>query len=143
MNNKIQSLESIVIGLYKEFNNIEETKKAIYLFIKNDIKDMATELYGTENYVEEIIKEYKKTQYIDDKNIEFTIKANMSKRWVNEFCSLLKYMEYCGNIGHSSLVGFYADGDGDFRPKFEINTVFEKAKELHTENKPELFFDAG
>ena len=42
MTDKIQSLESIVIGLYKEFNNIEETKKAIYLFIKNDIKDMAT-----------------------------------------------------------------------------------------------------
>ena len=50
MNNKIQSLESIVIGLYKEFNDIEETKKAIYLFIKNDIKDMATELYGTEKF---------------------------------------------------------------------------------------------
>ena len=59
MTNKIQSLESIVIGLYKEFNDIEETKKAIYLFIKNDIKDMATDLYGTENYVEEIIKIYK------------------------------------------------------------------------------------
>jgi hypothetical protein len=58
MTNKIQSLESIVIGLYKEFNDIEETKKAIYLFIKNDIKDMATDLYGTENYVEEIIKTY-------------------------------------------------------------------------------------
>ena len=29
-NYKIQSLESIVIGLYKEFNNIEETKKAIH-----------------------------------------------------------------------------------------------------------------
>ena len=62
MENKIQSLESIVIGLYKEFNDIEETKKAIYLFIKNDIKDMATDLYGTENYVEEIIKVYEEKE---------------------------------------------------------------------------------
>ena len=76
----------------------------------------------------------------------FNIKVTMKDRWVDDFCSFLKYMESCGSAGHSSLVGFYADGDGDFRPKFEIDTEY-KAKEgipqkdiLH---KPEFMFDAG
>lgn len=34
-------------------------------------------------------------------------------------------MESCGNLGHSSVVGFYSDGDGDFRPKFNINTEYK------------------
>jgi hypothetical protein len=55
---KIQDLESIVIGLYEEFKDIKKTKKVIRLFIKNDIKDMAIEFYGTKNYVEKIIKEH-------------------------------------------------------------------------------------
>lgn len=60
-----------------------------------------------------------------DKEITFNIKVTMNERWVNDFCSMLKYMEYCGDIGHSSIIGFYSDGDGDFRPKFEIDTNYE------------------
>ena len=51
------------------------------------------------------------------KKIELNIKAFIDERWVNDFCSMLKHMELCGNIGHSSVVAFYADGDGNFRPK--------------------------
>ncbi len=29
-------------------------------------------------------------------------------------------MESCGTIGHSELIGFYADGDGDFHPRFKF-----------------------
>lgn len=80
--------------------------------------------------------------------VEFNIKVNMEKRWVNDFCSMLKWMEYCGDVGHSSIVGFYADGDGDFRPKFEIDYNHEEQKGYREKDgkelpKPEVIFDAG
>ena len=57
---------------------------------------------------------------------------------------MLDYMQHCGEIGHSSIVGFYSDGDGDFRPKFEINKDYEKTSG-YTEKLPqlEIIFDAG
>lgn len=78
----------------------------------------------------------------------FNIKVTMEERWINDFCSMLNWMQSCGNLGHSSVVAFYSDGDGDFRPKFEIDTDYEKTKgywkedgvELH---KIEVLFDAG
>ena len=60
--------------------------------------------------------------------VEFNIKATMDERWANDFCSMLQWMQSCGNLGHSSVVGFYSDGDGDFRPKFEIDREYEKTK---------------
>lgn len=59
----------------------------------------------------------------------FTIKVTMNERWIDDFCSMLHWMQSCGNLGHSSLVGFYADGDGDFRPQFEIGTEYQQKKE--------------
>ena len=77
----------------------------------------------------------------------FTISCTMEERWINHFLSFLNYMEFCGKIGHSSLIGFYSDGDGDFRPNFDIDIEYEKKKgywsndvELST---PEVIFDAG
>ena len=77
-------------------------------------------------------------------NKTFNIEVTMIERWINDFCSMLKWMENCGNIGHSSIVGFYADGDGDFRPKFNIGTEFEKT-EGYREKLPklEVIYDAG
>ena len=49
----------------------------------------------------------------------FNIKCTMEERWIDSFLSMLRYMEACGKIGHSTLIGFYSDGDGDFRPLFE------------------------
>jgi len=34
---------------------------------------------------------------------------------------MFEYMEHLGNIGSSRLCSFYADGDGDFRPKVSID----------------------
>ena len=73
----------------------------------------------------------------------------MNERWVNDFCSMLHWMESCGNLGHSSIVGFYADGDGDFRPKFEFDRKYEQTKGFwkrdNTRELPnlEVLFDAG
>lgn len=80
--------------------------------------------------------------------VTFNIEVTMNSRWVNDFCSMLKYMEYCGNIGHSSVVGFYSDGDGDFRPKFNINKEFGKTNGYWQKDGKELpnlevIFDAG
>ena len=82
------------------------------------------------------------------KTVEFSIKVTMNERWVNDFCSMLRWMESCGKIGHSSVVAFYSDGDGDFRPTFDIDREYEKTeghwKELEKQLPvPEVIFDAG
>jgi hypothetical protein len=74
---------------------------------------------------------------------KFSIECEVPERWVNEFCSFLKHLERNGNLGHSALVGFYADGDGDFRPKFNIKTEFEKTGGFKTDKTPEAMYDAG
>ena len=84
--------------------------------------------------------------------VTFNIKVTMKERWVNDFCSMLKWMESCGSLGHSSLVGFYADGDGDFRSKFEFDRDFlethgiwkhERTAEQGPLPRPEVIYDAG
>lgn len=79
-------------------------------------------------------------------DVTFNIEVTMKDRWVDDFCSMLKWMEHCGAVGHSSFVGFYADGDGDFRPEFSIKTPFEKKEGIPKSEilcKPEIMFDAG
>lgn len=78
----------------------------------------------------------------------FNIEVTMEERWVDDFCSMLKWMESCGNLGHSSLVGFYADGDGDFRPRFNIETEYHNTDGIwkedgHVNELPEVIYDAG
>lgn len=78
--------------------------------------------------------------------VTFTIEVTMKERWVDDFCSMLRYMERCGRGGHSALVGFYADGDGDFRPEFVFGKKFEEKPGIPREKiyaKPEVMFDAG
>lgn len=92
---------------------------------------------------------------MSNNEVTFNIQVTMKERWVDDFCSMLKWMESCGADGHSSLVGFYSDGDGDFRPKFEFDREFEKkdGRPARTMAKlngnmnirlvPEVIFDAG
>ena len=78
--------------------------------------------------------------------VTFNIKVTMEERWVDDFCSMLKYIERNGAIGHSSVIGFYADGDGDLRPYFEIDREFNQKNGIPKEEiyvKPEVLFDAG
>lgn len=79
-------------------------------------------------------------------DITFSITVTMKERWVDDFCSMLKWMESCGDRGHSSFVGFYADGDGDFRPEFDIGVPFKQKEGIPRDRiygKPEIMFDAG
>lgn len=80
-------------------------------------------------------------------NKTFNIKVTMNERWIDDFCSMLDWMQSCGNMGHSSLVGFYSDGDGDFRPEFEIDTEYQRKDGIWNKDNPlrppEVLFDAG
>ena len=66
-------------------------------------------------------------------NVTFTITVTMSEDWADYFCSLLKRMEYDGKIGQSEAMGFYIDGDGDFRPTFEIDHLFKPVEPRSSE----------
>jgi hypothetical protein len=51
--------------------------------------------------------------------ITFRITCTMNARWARQFLGMLKTMQSLGSMGSSREVAIYADGDGDFRPKFE------------------------
>jgi hypothetical protein len=72
----------------------------------------------------------------------FTIMCEMEERWIPHFMSMLKYMEYLGNIGSSRKVTLYSDGDGDFRPKFRTDIEYEEV-EPRRELDGERTYDAG
>jgi hypothetical protein len=73
---------------------------------------------------------------------KFTITVEMPERWIPHFMSMLKYMQYLGNVGSSRKVALYADGDGDFRPKFETDIEFEKVEPVSDKGGDRLY-DAG
>lgn len=77
---------------------------------------------------------------------KFTIECEMNERWVPHFLGMLKKMQQLGSLGSSREITFYADGDGDFRPKFNWDTTLpEPAKALELEAYPDhgYTFDAG
>ena len=51
-------------------------------------------------------------------NKTFTIEVTMRERWIPHFLGMLQSMERLGKLGGSRWVRFFADGDGDYRPKF-------------------------
>lgn len=95
----------------------------------------------------------------------FTIRCTMEERWIPEFLAMLQTMEGWGHLGHSGLIGFFADGDGDFHPEFDSfefdnlnskNVISIPRKETIERYKdsatliqtsplaiPEVWFDAG
>lgn len=79
--------------------------------------------------------------------VTFTVSVTMKRRWVPHFLGMLRTMQRLGGWGASRPVVFYADGDGDFRPKFEWDTdiapVEREEQPLVTEGRRGYFFDAG
>ena len=73
---------------------------------------------------------------------KFVIEVEMQERWIPHFMSMLKYMEHLGNIGSSRSVELFADGDGDFRPKFKTDIEFEMV-EPFADNDGNRIYDAG
>jgi hypothetical protein len=75
-------------------------------------------------------------------NRKFIIECEVPESWVNDFCTMLYTMQHFGNQGSSRVVGIYSDGDGDFRPRFNIKTAYTKTVPLD-KYKPMRIFDAG
>jgi hypothetical protein len=73
---------------------------------------------------------------------KFTVKVEMPERWIPHFMSMLKYMESLGAVGSSREVAIYADGDGDFHPRFETNIKYETKKPVR-DNHGNRMYDAG
>ena len=79
---------------------------------------------------------------------KFTIICEMEERWIDHFMSMLYMMQNYGNLGHSGILGFYSDGDGDFRPKFISDIEWNKVEPFEPNDRPtlsgiEYLYDAG
>jgi hypothetical protein len=75
--------------------------------------------------------------------MKFTIQCEMKGRWVPHFLAMLKYMQYIGGIGASRRVALYADGDGDFNPKFKWNPALNSTAEPVKDRDGNRVYDAG
>jgi hypothetical protein len=73
----------------------------------------------------------------------FTITCTMRTRWVPQFLGMLKAMQRLGSIGSSRNVSIMADGDGDFRPKFEWDPHLPKEAPGFRDTGGNFHFDAG
>lgn len=51
------------------------------------------------------------------------INADIPDRWVPHFVGFLERLQYLGAVGCSRTTSIFADGDGDFRPRFEISSI--------------------
>ena len=66
--------------------------------------------------------------------MKFTVKVEMTDRWVPHFLGMLAQMERLGSIGSSRTVSIFSDGDGDFRPRFswgDMSIDLAPPKSLH------------
>lgn len=77
------------------------------------------------------------------KQVTFTLTCTMSERWVSQFLGMLHQMERLGKIGSSRDVTLYADGDGDFRPRFEWPAGLPEPAEPYLDKNGHAQFDAG
>lgn len=59
------------------------------------------------------------------------IEMEVKERWIPHFLGMLELMQAMGSMGCSRTIGFYADGDGNFRPKFKVDG--KELKETKTE----------
>lgn len=74
----------------------------------------------------------------------FQLTCTVQTRWLPQFLGMLKQMQQLGSLGSSRDVIFFADGDGDYRPKFSWPDNLPAPSDP-TETKPngDTFFDAG
>jgi len=83
-------------------------------------------------------------EHSDFEDHTFTIAVTMTRRWVPHFLGMLEAMQRYGDLGRSRFLTFYADGDGDFRPKFVFSRVEDiAAADPVKDEDGDLTFDAG
>ena len=77
--------------------------------------------------------------------MKLRIDAEIPDRWVPVFLGFLERLRLCGSVGMSRVTSFFADGDGDFRIKFDVTSDSEIPKPagpVEDFNGTQLF-DAG
>jgi len=79
----------------------------------------------------------------DNETITFTVNCTMTRRWASQFIGMITYMQQLGGNGSSRNVTFYADGDGDYRPKFTWDDQSINIAKPVTYKSGDTFFDAG
>lgn len=62
---------------------------------------------------------YHKIRY-DSTPVKFSVDFEMPRCYAQCFIAMLDEMVKNGVNGHSAWIGFYADGDGCFRPKYKV-----------------------
>lgn len=67
----------------------------------------------------------------------------MENRWIPHFLGMLKHMEKLGSAGMSREVAIYADGDGDFHPKFKWDDSLISDVEPSINYDGNHLYDAG
>jgi hypothetical protein len=75
--------------------------------------------------------------------VKFTIECEMGVRWVPHFLAMLRYMQKLGGMGSSRKVSFYADGDGDFHPKFKWDDALPSDAKPISSRDGDNYYDAG
>ncbi len=65
--------------------------------------------------------------------IKTTIEIEGNEKQVKEICRMLRWTEYCGNIGHSTSFKFSVDGDGKGQVNIEFKDFNEEQKEKLTQ----------
>ena len=71
------------------------------------------------------------------------IEVTLKNRWVKPLINMLQDMQRLGSIGASRELIFFADGDGDFRPKFKVNINIPESMGVNELSKSKkLFYDA-
>ena len=67
----------------------------------------------------------------------------MKDRWIPHFLGMLHRMQVLGEQGSSREVAMFADGDGDFRPKFVWDVDIPPAIPTRTSKSGNVMYDAG
>lgn len=57
----------------------------------------------------------------DNEDVNFDINVTCRRYQVPRLIALLKYIEYCGKIGHGACDMVFIDGDGAVRPQFKFS----------------------
>ena len=72
---------------------------------------------------------------MESEDVTFSVQCTMRRRWVSHFLGMLKLMQSLGNTGSSRCIGFFSDGDGSFRPEFQVFEVTQDGFALEPSSK--------
>lgn len=69
---------------------------------------------------------------MENDRIKMTVEMEVTEPQALALQAMFKYWNYLASVGSSRFVGFYVDGDGNFKPKTKI-TFSEPVHELTDE----------